>query len=72
MNGVYIRKLDYRELAARALPLMQKAGLLPKELDPKLKERYEAVVKEVQQRVRKLNELVDANVVFLHGRDHLG
>lgn len=64
MNGVYIRKLDHRELAARALPLMQKAGLLPKELDPKLKERYEAVVKEVQQRVRKLNELVDATRYF--------
>lgn len=64
MNGVYIRKLDPRDLAARALPLMQQEGLLPKEMDLQLKERFEAAVKEVQQRVKKVNEIVDATRYF--------
>ncbi|MBO2521057.1 MAG: glutamate--tRNA ligase [Clostridia bacterium] len=64
MNGVYIRKLDPAELARRALPTMQKAGLLPQEVSDALMERYRAVVKAVQERVKTLGEIVDRTRYF--------
>ena len=64
MNGVHIRKLDPAELARRALPFMQRAGLLPADVPAALMERYVDVVKEVQVRVKKLAEIPAATRYF--------
>jgi len=64
MNGVYIRSLDPEELARRALPLMQREGLLPNEISEALMARYRDVVKAVQVRIKTLNEIVDQTRYF--------
>lgn len=64
MNGVYIRKLTPEELAERALPLMQQAGLLPATPSPELHRRYLGAVSAVQSRVKSINEVVDATRYF--------
>lgn len=64
MNGVYIRSLDAKELARRALPLMQREGLLPKEISAALMERYEAVVAAVQVRIKTINEIIPQTRYF--------
>ena len=64
MNGVHIRELDTAELAKRALPLMQRAGLLPQSVPTDLMDRYVNVVKEVQVRIKTLNDIVGATRFF--------
>ena len=64
MNGVHIRELDTAELAKRALPLMQRVGLLPQSVSTDLMDRYINVVKEVQVRIKTLNDIVGATRFF--------
>lgn len=59
MNGVFIRRLAPEELARRALPFMQEAGLLPKEVPGAAWERYVACITAVQPRVKTLREVAD-------------
>ena len=64
MNGVYIRALDPSDLAKRALPKMQAAGLLPERVPADLMQRYVDVVKEVQVRVKTVNDIPAATSYF--------
>lgn len=68
MNGVFIRQLTPEELARRALPFMQEAGLLPKELPQALMEHYVACVKAVQPRVKTLREVAEQLRCFFADR----
>lgn len=64
MNGVHIRRLSPRELAARARPLLEKAGLLSPELPDGEEERLVGIVEAVQPRVKTLNEIPAATAYF--------
>lgn len=64
MNGLYIRHLSPEELARRATPFMQRAGLLPEEMDEALKAHFLEVVKVVQARVKTVGEIVDSTRYF--------
>lgn len=59
MNGVVIRQLSPEEVAKRALPFMQEAGLLPNEVPEPVMERYVACVKAVQPRAKTLREIAE-------------
>jgi len=59
MNGVYIRELSLEELYDAALPYWQKAGFLPEEVSPELKEYSLKVLKELQTRLKLMAEVVD-------------
>ena len=65
-NGVYIRKMDSRELSKRCLPFLQESGLLP---DPCPPERFEYLVKIiplVQERLKWLTEISELVDFFLN------
>ncbi len=64
MNGVHIRELDPADLAARALPVMQQAGLIPTEVSDDVMKRFTEIVAAVQVRIKTLNEIVDATRYF--------
>ncbi|HHW11527.1 MAG TPA: glutamate--tRNA ligase [Firmicutes bacterium] len=64
-NGIYIRKLSHEELAKRALPFLQKDGLLP---DPCPPEQFAYLVRLmplVQERIKLLSEISNAVGYFL-------
>ena len=52
------------ELAKRALPLMQPRGYRPQSVPTDLMDRYINVVKEVQVRIKTLNDIVGATRFF--------
>jgi glutamyl-tRNA synthetase len=64
MNGVYIRRLSPSEFAARALPFLQSAGLVPEASDPATREYVERAVALEQERVRRLDEVPAATEFF--------
>lgn len=64
MNGVYLRSLSVEELARRAAPFLQQAGLLPEAMDEASQRRYEGIIQAVQPRVRTLAEIVDSTRYF--------
>jgi glutamyl-tRNA synthetase len=64
LNGTYIRQLSTAELAARALPFLQSAGLVPEAVDDATREYVRRVVALEQERVRKLDELPEATEFF--------
>ncbi|HHT05509.1 MAG TPA: glutamate--tRNA ligase [Hydrogenispora sp.] len=64
-NGIYIRQLSHEELAKRALPFLQKDGLLP---DPCPPEQFAYLVRLmplVQERIKLLSDISDAVGYFL-------
>src|SRR5690606_36434486 len=48
----------------RAVPLMQRAGLLPEQIPAALMDHFVDVVKEVQVRVKTVNDIVGATRFF--------
>ena len=64
LNGVYIRQLAPEDLAARALPFLQKDGVLP---DPCPPERFAYLVRIiplVQERLKLLSEISQQTAYF--------
>ena len=64
LNGVYIRQLAPEDLAARAVPFLQKDGVLP---DPCPPERFAYLVRIiplVQERLRLLSEIGEQTAYF--------
>ncbi len=64
-NGIYIRRMEQRELAARCLPFLQRAGLLP---DPCPDGRFEYLVELIpliRERLKLLSEAPDMLGYFL-------
>lgn len=59
LNGIYIRKADPEEIAALALPHLQKAGLLPANIGPREKEWLQLVVLALQEHFSTVGEIVD-------------
>lgn len=64
-NGIYIRKMDVRELAQRCLPVLQRDGLLPDPCPPERLEYLVRVMPLVQERLRGLNEISELVDFFL-------
>lgn len=64
LNGVYIRQLATEELAARALPFLQSAGLVPESVDQATREYARRAVALEQERVRTLAEIPAATEFF--------
>ncbi|MEI6039975.1 MAG: glutamate--tRNA ligase [Candidatus Berkelbacteria bacterium] len=60
-NGYYIRQMDLGELTHRALPFLQKAGLIKKESEELLQ-----IIALVQERLKKLSELPELTDFFFH------
>ncbi|HEX2987723.1 MAG TPA: glutamate--tRNA ligase family protein, partial [Chloroflexota bacterium] len=60
MNGYYIRQLSLPDLASRLMPFMEKAGLAT-EID---KAYFERVLPLVQERIKKLSEIVEFTDLF--------
>ena len=64
-NGVYIRSLEWEELAKRCLPHLQQTGLIP---DPCPEERYRYLVQLmplVRERLKSIPEISDLAGCFL-------
>ena len=64
MNGYYIRQLPAVDLAARLLPFLQKAGLLPADVGPDLTAYVEAIVPLIRERIKLLSEAPQATEYF--------
>lgn len=64
MNGVYIRDLALDDLYDLALPFGQKAGFIPAEITPDLKEYMMRILKELQSRLKLLVDVVDLAQYF--------
>lgn len=64
MNNVYIKKADPETVAALAIPHLQKAGLLPSELDEQGKQWALALVKLYQEQLRYAAEIVPLSELF--------
>jgi glutamyl-tRNA synthetase len=64
MNGEYIRALSPEEFANRALPFLQRAGLVPEAPDAAMMDYIRRVVALEQERVRTLGELPEATEFF--------
>ena len=64
MNGVYIRELDLDEFYQRAVAYLQKAGLVPEELNSDVEEKVRKVLKELQSRVKLVSEVVEMSRYF--------
>ncbi|MBI2863645.1 MAG: glutamate--tRNA ligase [Chloroflexi bacterium] len=63
MNGVYIRNLTAAELAARVLPFLDR-GLPPSVSRPVSRDYLVRIVPLVQERIKKLTEIVDLTDFF--------
>jgi glutamyl-tRNA synthetase len=61
MNGEYIRRLTLDELYNRALPFMEKAGLVKSEEE---REKFRQIVPLLRERVKLLSEFPDATRFF--------
>ena len=59
MNGVYIRELTLEGLYEVCLPFCQKAGLLPEEVSPELKDYTLRVLEQLQSRLKLVADVVD-------------
>jgi len=66
MNGAYIRGLSPDELATRAIPFMQQAGILPPSPSTIEIQRLRAVIPLVHERVKRLDEMADMTGFFFH------
>jgi glutamyl-tRNA synthetase len=64
MNGVYLRQLPPAELAERALPFLQSAGLVPDQPSEALRDYVQRAVALEQERVRTLAEVPEATEFF--------
>jgi len=64
MNGVYIRDMDIDQLYIRVLAQWQKAGFLSENPSEEEAVKAKAVLKELQSRVKLLNELDEAAYYF--------
>lgn len=64
-TGLYIRSLTHHELANRALPWLQKAGLLPDPCPPERFAYLERVIPLVQERLKMIPEVAEAMDFFL-------
>ncbi|MCK9524627.1 MAG: glutamate--tRNA ligase [Limnochordia bacterium] len=64
MNGVYIRDLPLEDLYELALPFAQKAGFLPEEVTPEVKEYALQILKELQSRLKLVADVVDLAQYF--------
>jgi len=64
-NGMYLRKLDPRELAIRCLPFLQKEGLLPTPCPPERFEYLVSLIPLIQERINLLTEAGPALQYFL-------
>ncbi len=64
-NGIYIRKLSHEELAKRALPFLQKDGLLPEPCPPAQFAYLVRLMPLVQERIKLLSDLSAAVGYFL-------
>ena len=64
MNGVYIRALSVEDLYERALPYWQRAGFLPEEITPEVKEYAQRILKELQSRIRLMADVVESAQYF--------
>ena len=65
MNGYYLRQMSIDDLVVRAVPFLQRAGLLPP--DPLSEETYQhvrRVLTLVQERVKRLGELPELTQFF--------
>ncbi|MCL4459649.1 MAG: glutamate--tRNA ligase [Chloroflexi bacterium] len=69
MNGYYIRQLSLKELAERALPFWQKAGLVPTDQVPTKTLTYiQKMIPLIQERVKRLGEVVELTDFFFKER----
>jgi glutamyl-tRNA synthetase len=64
MNGVYIRQLSIEELVARALPFLQKAGLLPEPVSEADRAYAARVLALEQERMKRLSEAPELTHFF--------
>ena len=67
MNGYYLRQMSIEDLAVRAVPFLQRAGLLPS--DPLSEESYEhvrRVLTLVHERMKRLGEVPELTDFFFH------
>ena len=64
MNGHYLRELDLDRVVERAIPRFVAAGLIQGEPHGEERRRLYAIVDAVRQRVRTLEELVEASRYF--------
>jgi glutamyl-tRNA synthetase len=64
MNGVYIRQLPVEELVERALPFLQKAGLLPDRLSDAGRTYVAQVLALEQERLKRLTEAPELTEFF--------
>jgi glutamyl-tRNA synthetase len=64
MNGVYIRQLPIEELVERALPFLQKAGLLPDPLSDADRAYVAQVLALEQERMKRLSEAPELTEFF--------
>lgn len=64
MNGVYIRDMDLEELYNMVLPQWHRAGFLSETPSKEEADKAKAILKELQSRVRLLNELDEAAYYF--------
>jgi glutamyl-tRNA synthetase len=64
MNGVYIRQLPVEELVERALPFLQKAGLLPDPLSDADRAYVAQVLALEQERLKRLSEAPELTEFF--------
>lgn len=59
MNGVYIRELTLEQFYEKALPHLQRAGLVSAELSSEEETNVKQVLKELQSRVKLVSEVVE-------------
>lgn len=67
LNGHYIRQSSSDRITPLAIPYLQEAGLLEKELDEKRREWVQGVVKAVQNKIDTLSEIPEHAAVFFPG-----
>ncbi|PZN07263.1 MAG: glutamate--tRNA ligase [Bacillota bacterium] len=64
MNGHYLREADLDRVVDLTVPRLREAGLIDREPEGAERERVRAIVDAVRQRVRTLEELVEASRYF--------
>ena len=69
MNGHYLRAADLDRIVALVIPRLRAAGLLDEEPQGEERRRVRAIIDAVRQRVRTLDEIVEASRYFFHDFD---
>jgi glutamyl-tRNA synthetase len=64
VNSEYIKAMPAPELAKRAIPVLQRAGLLPEHVSPEQHSYVERVVDLMRERLKTLRDLVDLGAYF--------